>query len=303
MKIVIRGGHNPSAQGASAVNVGGLDELKEDRLVYVDTITYLKRAQQTVLDGTPGNCSENADLKYGTDIANNSNSDLFVPVHFNKAYDSYKGAIGSEVWINPKNPTAVQIGTRILNNLQALGFKNRGLKDGMNVQHLHDIISCVPTAVLVEVCFCEATEDIAIYRKVGHDALGKALSDGITGRITNSISGQITYPTPAKVTIVPETRVNNSISQLQAELNKQGFGNIAVDGFYGPKTLAACPIVRKGDTGNITKWLQKRLAMSLQDGIFGSGTFNTVVKYQKSVGNGLPSDGIVGHNTWDALLK
>ena len=300
MKDAIRGGHNFSCPGASAINVGGLDETKEVRLVYPAVINCLKRVGDTVIDATPGNCDVNTDLNYGTNTANNAKVDLFVPIHFNKAYNTYTGAIGSEIWLNPKNPKAVQIGTRILNNLQALGFKNRGLKDGVTTEHLHDIKSSNATAVLVEVCFCEATEDIRIYRKVGHDAVGKAIADGIIGRTTDAISGHTTYPVVATVSTVPTTRVNNSIAQLQAELNAQG-AHLVVDGFYGPQTLAACPTIRQGATGNITKWLQKRLALTLQDGVFGAGTLSAVKKYQIAVG--VVSDGIVGQGTWSHLLK
>lgn len=359
MKDVIRGGHNNLSKGASAVNVGGLDETKETHLVCPLTINHLKKAGHTVIDGTPGDCNQNADLKYGTDKANNNHADLFVPIHFNKAYDSYKGAIGSEIWLNPKNAEAVIIATRILNNLAALGFKNRGLKDGMNEHHLHDIRSCNGTAILPEVCFCEATEDIRIYRKVGADAVAKAIADGITGiksvtktstkpvavvstqtyrvrkswadggsqlgafqtlsaevkalcdknagyEVYNAIGVQV-YPisTVVKATVVPVTRVNNSIAQLQAELNKQGFGSLVIDGFYGPATLKALPTLRIGSNGNITKWLQKRLAMSTDDqvGTFGPKTLTAVVAYQRSTGLGLTADGIVGEGTWAALLR
>jgi len=368
MKDVIRGGHNNKSKGASATNVGGLDETRETHIVCPLTINHLKRAGHTVIDGTPGDCDQNTDLKYGTDKANNNHADLFVPIHFNKAYGSYKGAIGIEIWLNPKNPEAVKVATRILNNLEALGFKNRGLKDGMNEHHLHDIRSANCTAILPEVCFCEATEDIRIYRKVGADAVAKAIADGITGvksimnnpielapvsskpvskpvvstqmyrlrkswaeggsqlgayqtlstevkklcdvnagyEVYNAL-GQQVYPTgtPTKATVVPVTRVNNSVAQLQAELNKQGFGPLVVDGFYGPKTLKACPTLRIGATGEITRWLQKRLNMSVSDqiGIFGPKTLSAVVAYQRSPGLGLDADGIVGEGTWAKLLR
>lgn len=295
MNITGRGGHNNQCPGASAVNVGGLDEVFEDRLVYVYMINYLKRSGQTTHDGTPGNCSENEDLQYGTDISNITKSDLFVPIHFNKAYDSYNGAIGSEIWINPKNPKAVEIGTRILNNLASVGFKNRGLKDGATSSHLHDILQSNATSILVEVCFCEATEDIRIYRKTGYAEIGRLIADGIVGKI-------VPKGTIPVVVSVPVTRVNSSIAQLQTILNSQG-AHLLVDGFYGPKTLGACPTLIQGSRGEVTKWLQKRLAFTIygQDGIFGNLTFSAVVKYQKAVN--LIADGLVGPKTWDALLK
>ena len=243
-------------------------------------------------------------MNFGADTANNAKADLFSPIHFNKAYDHYVGAIGSEVWLNPNNPIAVATGIRILNNLQALGFKNRGLKDGVNGEHLHDIKASNMSAVLVEVCFCEATEYAALYKKLGPDRIGQAIAEGILGHAIDNVSVIVPTYTAVKVvpiaTIVPATRVNNSIAQLQTEINAQG-GNLVVDGFYGPKTLAACPTLKIGARGNITKWLQKRLALSLQDGIFGGGTQGAVIKYQTALR--LTPDGIVGQATWAALLK
>jgi N-acetylmuramoyl-L-alanine amidase len=281
---VLRAGHNYQSPGAS----GRISETLEARNVCAPAIKYLRTAGDTVIDGTPGNCSVGTDLRFGTDKANNYNADIFVPIHFNNAYEFFNGAIGSEVWVNPKNPLSVAIGTRVVNNLAALGFKNRGLKDG---SHLHDVRVPKASTILAEVCFVEATEDIRIYKKVGADAVGKAIAEGILGH---------TISTTSTVVIVPATRVNNSIAQLQAELNKQG-ARLLVDGFYGPKTLAACPLLKFGASGNITKWLQKRLALSLQDGLFGNGTNIAVRNYQTALR--LVSDGIVGQGTWNALLK
>ena len=78
-----------------------------------------------------------------------------------------------------------------------------------------------------------------------------------------------------------------------------------VDGIAGKNTLNGCPTLRKGATGNITKLLQEKLTAlgygtNGVDGIFGSGTKNAVIRYQKA--KGLSADGIVGQNTWKKLL-
>lgn len=95
------------------------------------------------------------------------------------------------------------------------------------------------------------------------------------------------------------------VADLQAELNRQYNTGLAVDGLKGPKTLAACPLVKKGARGNITRLIQKRLnsvGFHLStDGIFGSGTYNAVNVFQKN--RGLYQDGKVGKKTWDWLLK
>jgi len=174
-KVVVRGGHNFACPGASGI----IDETTEDRKVKSSVIKYLRLGGCTVIDGTPGNCSENADLNFGTNTANNNHADLFLPIHFNKCYNSYNGKIGSEVWLNPNNSTSVAIGKRIMSKLIGLGFKDRGLKDGVNSEHLHDIKASNMPAILCEICFVEATEDVALYKKLGFDAIGKAIAEGI----------------------------------------------------------------------------------------------------------------------------
>ena len=99
---------------------------------------------------------------------------------------------------------------------------------------------------------------------------------------------------------------NNLIADLQAECNKQGFSNQVVDGIFGTNTLNGCPTLKQGARGNITKILQEKLVLlgystNGVDGIFGSGTQNAVVNFQRD--NRLSADGIVGKNTWTALLN
>lgn len=63
-------------------------------------------------------------------------------------------------------------------------------------------------------------------------------------------------------------------------------------------------ILRQGSTGPMVEFLQNILQQlgyytGRIDGIFGSGTRNAVINYQRQ--NGLTPDGIVGQNTWNSL--
>ena len=86
MKIAIRGGHCPNVTGAKGI----IDELSEDRKVKNSVIKYLKQLNHDVLDVTPpdNTTSSSADLYYGVNKANNWGANLFISIHFNKAYDS-----------------------------------------------------------------------------------------------------------------------------------------------------------------------------------------------------------------------
>lgn len=97
------------------------------------------------------------------------------------------------------------------------------------------------------------------------------------------------------------------IAALQKECNRQGYSHQTVDGVAGPATLAGCPTVKQGARGGITRLIQQRLislgypcGRSGADGDFGPGTRAAVRVFQQK--RGLAADGIVGKNTWRALL-
>ena len=160
-------------------------------------------------------------------------------------------------------------------------------------------------SMIIEVCFVEATSDVALYKQLGYDLIGKTIAESIANKKFNA---------PVVETPVNNKHINQSnkplidewVKRLQIACNVQDFSNQIVDGIAGKNTLNGCPMVKKGARGNITKLLQEKL-VSLGyntngvDGIFGSGTENAVRLYQKS--NGLLSDGIVGKNTWRKILN
>jgi hypothetical protein len=97
---------------------------------------------------------------------------------------------------------------------------------------------------------------------------------------------------------------SQEIATLQNELIVQGFtdknGNeLIVDGVAGDLTLSACPLIKTGAQGNITKWVQTQLKITA-DGIFGEDTRQAVITYQENMS--LDGDGIVGQATWKKLL-
>ena len=272
MKIAVRGGHVPLLTGASAL----INELTEDRKVKDNVIKYLRQLGYDVLDVTPTDNTStlNGDLSYGVNKANNWGADLFISIHFNKAYDNYNGSLGSEVCVYSPFDTA----QRVVNELSKLGFKNRGQKVRNN---LYELNHTKMKAMIIEVCFVEASEDVALYKKLGHDLIGKIIAQAITNKNTSI---------PTVKPIVNNT--DNWITRLQEECNKQGFNSY--------------PTLKKGARGNITKLLQEKL-VSLGyntngiDGIFGTGTEKAVMSFQEN--NELVVDGIVGQNTWRKLIN
>ena len=297
MKIAVRGGHCPKVTGAS----GLINELIEDRKVKDSVIKYLKELEHTVLDVTPPDSTSSslADLSYGVNKANNWGADLFVSIHFNNAYSTYNGALGTEVCVYSE----YDIAGRVVNKMASLGFKNRGQKVRTG---LYELKNTKMKSMVIEVCFVESIEDVALYKRLGHDAIGKAIAEAI---VNGKATENTTTVQKEEVSKPVETTVSNTddwVARLQAECNKQGFSNQKVDGIPGANTLKGCPTLKKGASGNITKLLQEKLvnlgySTNGVDGIFGSGTYSAVREFQKT--RGLSVDGIVGQNTWRKLLN
>lgn len=188
MKIAVRGGHNFQATGASAL----IDETTEDRKVKDSVIKYLNQLGHTVLDVTPGNMDKDSDLVYGVSKANNWGSDLFISIHFNKAYNSYNGKIGAECLVYSKTDNIKldeEVALRIQNALDGLGFtgpnnKSRGVKED---KELYELRATKMASIIVETCFVEATEDVALYKSLGPDVIGKTIAEAISNvKINNS---------------------------------------------------------------------------------------------------------------------
>ncbi len=99
------------------------------------------------------------------------------------------------------------------------------------------------------------------------------------------------------------------VEALQEQLNIQFNAGLKVDGYFGDSTLNACPLVRIGAKGNITRIIQERL-ISLgytsilssggADGVFGEGTETAIENLQRN--RGISVDGVVGKDTWKQLF-
>ena len=173
MKIAIRGGHCPNISGAKGI----IDELTEDRKVKDSVIKYLRMLGYDVLDVTPPDNTTNLieDLYYGINKANKWAADLFISIHFNNAYNVYNGTLGSEVCVH----SPFDIAQRVVNGLSKLGFKNRGQKVRNN---LYELNHTTMKAMIIEVCFVEATGDVALYKQLGVDKIGKTIAESIANK-------------------------------------------------------------------------------------------------------------------------
>lgn len=221
MKIAVRGGHCPKVTGASAL----LNELTEDRKVKDAAIKYLKQLGHEVLDVTPPDSISTslADLSYGVDRANNWSAELFISIHFNNAYSSYNGAIGSEVCVYSN----FDIAQRVVKGLGSLGFKNRGQKVRTG---LYELKNTKMKSMIIEVCFIEATEDVALYRRLGYDAIGKNIAESISNKkisvVNNTSDGETYYRC-----VAGSFKDKANAEKRKAELEAKGFTGVFLEAF------------------------------------------------------------------------
>ena len=175
MRIGINCGHTLSGTIGSGA-VGYINESDETRKVGYALIKLLKDAGNEVIDCTNDKAASVSDnLSRICSMANNSKLDIFLSIHFNSG-----GGKGSEVFTYGGNDKA--FAKSIVNSLENVGFKNRGIKDGSN---LYVVRRTTAPSCLVEICFVDSKEDVELYKKIGAENVAKAIVNAIMGN--NSI--------------------------------------------------------------------------------------------------------------------
>ena len=273
---------------------GYLDEVNEDRKVKNRVISALQSAGHTVYD-----CTDDAGKTQGRNLASivakcNAHAvDLDVSIHLNAG-----GGKGVEVWCYGEKTE--DIAAAICANISAtLGIPNRGVKYTHNLYVLRKTHS---PAILIECCFVDSQNDASHWNA---DKCGDAIASAIAGKTVAGTTSSGSAPVATPVAKPATSTGNDWVRRLQTACNTQGFSKQRVDGIPGKNTLAGCPTCRKGARGNITRLIQERLNSlgfncGKVDGIFGGGTRAAVIAFQRV--HGLSADGIVGKNTWRALL-
>lgn len=171
MKIGVDCGHTLTGYDYGSKGIMK-DESYLTREIGIEVINKLKSLGHTVVNCTKDTCSSlNDSLSYRVNTANNNNVDLFISIHFN-AFDG--NAHGVEVFTYKGKPFTES--TNVLNNLVALGYTNRGIKDGSG---LYVLRNTKMKSMLIECCFCDNKNDMTKYNI---ENMSNAIVRGITGQ-------------------------------------------------------------------------------------------------------------------------
>jgi N-acetylmuramoyl-L-alanine amidase len=193
MKFGIDIGHNcPPDTGASGIQ----QEDKLTKEVGEIVIKNLQDAGHTVVNCTPKVASTPTDsLRQRAEKANSEKVDFYASIHFNAAN---KIANGTEVYALSKKGS--EVANRVLEQLVALGFRNRGVKSANYFVLTHTNMP----AILIECCFCDSPIDMAKYNAV---AIANAITKGLTDKSLDS--------NPQTLVIKQTTFLKPSTDQVQ----------------------------------------------------------------------------------------
>lgn len=179
MRINVHAGHNPDGKiGCGAIGI--IRESTENRNVKNEVIRLLRALGHTVYDCTVDNgTSANNVLTNIVKQCNAHEVDLDVSIHFNAGVADTAGngkTTGVEVLVYSAKSQAKPYAEKVCAAISALGFRNRGVKVNSS---LYVLRKTTAPAMLVECCFVDDKDDVALY---DYKSMAEAIVYGITGQ-------------------------------------------------------------------------------------------------------------------------
>ena len=172
MKIALNAGHTKTGPGTGA-NYKGFNEAAIVRDVAKALKMKLKAKGHTVVDVTVDNATtQNAYLRKVCKLANDSGAELFISLHLNASVSKLGHGVEAYTWRGGQLSKA----TKICKNIAALGFKNRGVKDGSK---LYVIKHTTAKSILVELFFLDNYTDRKLYLEHGAERIAEAIAKSI----------------------------------------------------------------------------------------------------------------------------
>jgi N-acetylmuramoyl-L-alanine amidase/Putative peptidoglycan binding domain len=314
MKFGIDMGHNAPPDTGASSRFGREDDLT--RQVGTRVMSKLQAVGHEIVNCNPSSASSVMDsLRKRVQRANSADVDIYVSIHFN----AFNGiANGTEVFAI--SDAGRRIAQPVLNSIVALGFTNRGVKNG---SHLFVVNNTSMPGILIECCFIDSEKDMKLFNA---EAMANAIVKGLAGRLPSAEGGG-TQPPPPPAKDEQLLRFQQALNRLQIR-DTQGKA-LVVDGTIDPPTEAATlkfheimgvrlgnrptalswnlleqilakPILRPNHAqGPAVRYIQFRVGSAI-DGDYGPNTASAVQVFQRR--NSLTADGFIGPQTWTRLI-
>lgn len=224
MKILLISGHGAGDSGATA-KIGGVTykEAEETIKVVKNVYEYLKAYASIDIYPTERNAFK--DYKAGKLAADFSKYDFVLEIHFNACVNDLTGngsTTGTEIYTPTGGSTAAA--KAILNNIAALGLKNRGAK-----VYDYSVIAKAKrsgaSAALAEVCFIDDKDDMQIYLNKNKE-IAAAIAKGIISAYGLKSTAAAAKQEAEKVDIKKiDIKVNGKATKVEA-VNIDGYNYI-----------------------------------------------------------------------------
>ena len=266
-QVNISSGHSINCQGMSDI----INEVTEARKVVDRVYEIVKASGKACYKYHDTASSSSQNLANIVNFHNQYKDGIDVSIHFNASVHT-DNPMGVEVCYYSDSILASQMSKAIAD---AGGFKNRGAKQRTGLYFLKRTNK---TSILIEVCFGDSTKDCELY-KANFEAICQAMAKTLIGdtsndHIPNDIQAEIKEEN-ISTTVLPDTKSNvqkakeyvgDRCKELQEKLISLGYDC----GGYGA------------------------------DGIFGQGTYNSLIQFQKD-NPPLAVDGFGGTSTFTKL--
>lgn len=206
MRINVHAGHNPDGMTACGA-IGLIRESTEARAVKDRVIAQLAAMGHTVCDCTCNNgTSQNDILQKIVAACNAQEADLDISIHFNAGAQTEADGhtTGTEVYVYSASSAAATYAQQVVDNIATLGFRNRGVKERTSLYVLRHTKA---PAMLIECCFVDDPEDVALYNA---DRMAAAIVAGITGQAAETTADA------AKLAAMSQAEFVDWIGQLAA---------------------------------------------------------------------------------------
>lgn len=235
MNIFVCVGHanygNGVISSADGTSKGGVNEYKYNKALAPYVVKWLQAAghKATLCIAPEGKLhSLNDEINYFIGEENKANYDLAVQLHLNASNGAGHGA-EAYAYNEAGKKTAAAICSKL-----GTVWTNRGAKISTG---LYWTRKTKAKAVLIESFFCDNSDDYAKAKKLGYDAHGKLIAEGIIGK---DISGEANVEKPAAAKPAESDNIKyyvqagafknkDKAQELVDKLKKAGFGAIIKD--------------------------------------------------------------------------